>query len=400
MRWFWLVAGLALAACIGERGREARFGATELVAAEELRIGSPDDPELAFTRFRDLEVGPDGTIYTLHPQERAIRVHDSSGAFLRTIGREGEGPGEFKNLGVMGMLGDTLWALDHGTYRFSFFDLGGNLLGSRRIPIELGRTPDERPPRPNGLFSDGSISGSLPTWSRLVASGEITTDVILRLDSTGAVLDTIASYSLENRDWEVTDPDDPGSWAAYAPQPFRDTELVRASYYQPLVVRVDRTAATTEARATFHVTALTFAGDTLFARDFSYTPMALEQALVDSLVDVLAASLTRSRLPGATPARVAVWARDALYTPEYHPPVSEMMIGRDGSVWLRGEEVGAPTVNWRVLSPEGEPVGIVELPARFRPLLADHDNLWGMELDELDVPYIVRYRVTLSSEGT
>lgn len=401
MRWLWLVAGFGLTACVGDLAREATFGDTELVAVEELRVGSPDHPQLAFTWFRDLELGPDGTIYTLHPQEHAIRVHDSGGAYLLTIGREGEGPGEFKNLGVMGMLGDTLWVLDYGTYRFSFFDLGGNLLGSRRVLIDLGDTPDERPPRPNGLLSDGSIFGSPPAWAHLVASGEITTNVVLRLDSTGAVLDTIASYSLENSVWEVTDPDDARSWGSYGQQPFSDTELVRHSTYQPLVVRADRSAALSADRATFTVTAWTFAGDTLFSRDFSYSPIPLEEALVDSVVEARAASVTGSRLPGApTPARAAAWARNTLYAPRYHPPVSNMVIGRDGSVWLRGEDLGESTVAWRILSAAGEPLGFVRLPVGFWMILADRYRAWGTERDELDVPYIVRYRIVPKHDAT
>jgi hypothetical protein len=400
MRWLWLVAGPGLAACVGDLAREATFGDTELVAVEELRVGSPDHPQLAFTWFRDLEVGPDGTIYTVHPQENAIRVHDSAGAFLRTIGRAGEGPGEFDSPGPIGMLGDTLWVLDYGTYRFSFFDLAGNLLGSQRIPIDLGDTPDERPPRPNGLLSDGSIFGSPPAWSRLVASGEITTDVVLRLDSTGAVMDTIASYSLENSVWEVADPDNPGAWGTYAGQPFSDTELVRPSYYQPVVVRVNRAAATTEGRATFHVMARTFGGDTLFSRQFSYTPMVLETALVDSVVEARAAAVIRFRRGAITPAQAAEWARDALYTPDFHPPVSDMLIGRDGSVWLRGEDPGESTVEWRILSPAGEPLGVVRLPVGFRIMLADRSRAWGTEYDELDVPYIVRYRIVSEHDAT
>jgi hypothetical protein len=394
MRWLSLVAGLGLAACVGDPAREATFGDTELVAVEELRIGSPDDPELAFTWFSDLEVGPDGTIYTVHPQENAIRVHDSDGAYVRTIGREGEGPGEFKSVGPLGMLGDTLWVLDYGTYRFSFFDLDGDLLGSQRIPIDLGHTPDELPPRPNGLLSDGSIWGSLPSPSHLVARGEITTNMVLRLDSTGAVLDTIASYSLENRVWEVRYRDDPRSGGSYGRQPFSDTELVRHSYYQPLVVRVDRSAATSAARATFSVTAWTFAGDTLFSRELSYSPVPLEDALVDSVVEARAASVSRSPLPGApTPARAAVWARNTLYTPRYHPPVSDMVVGRDGSVWLRGEDPGQSTVEWRILSADGEPYGVVRLPVGLWMILAERSTVWGTERDELDVPYIVRYGI-------
>jgi hypothetical protein len=393
MRRLSLIAGLGLAACVGDPAREPTFGDTELVAVEELRIGSPDDPELAFTWFRDLEVGPDGTIYTVHPQENAIRVHDSNGAFLQTIGRPGEGPGEFKSVGPLGMLGDTLWVLDYGTYRFSFFDLAGNLLGSRRIPVVLGETPDERPPRPIGLLSDGSIYGSPPAWSHLVASGEITTDVILRLDSAGAVRDTIASYSVENSSWEISDPDNPRSPRSYTRQPFSDTELVRVSRHAPLVVRVERAVPADPGSATYRVTARIFEGDTVFSRAIGYTPISLSDALVDSVVRARSA-----RFPGATAERAALWARQSLYVPEFHPPVSDVVVGRDGSVWLRGADLGTSTVEWRVLSPDGEPLGFVRLPVDLRIMLADRNRAWGTERDELDVPYIVRYRIVPERE--
>jgi hypothetical protein len=395
LRWLWLAGGLGLAACLGDLTREGGFGGMALVAVEELRVGSPDDPELAFTWFRDLEVGPDGTIYTVHPQENTIRVHDSAGAFLRTIGRAGQGPGEFESPGPLGMLGDTLWVLDYGTYRFSFFDLAGNLLGSRRIPIDLWETPEERPPRPLGLFSDGSIYGSPPAWSHLVASGEITTDMLLRLDSAGAVQDTIASYSVENSSWEISDPDNPRGPRWYTRQPFSDTELVRVSDHAPLVVRVEREVPADPGSATYRVTARTFEGDTVFSRAIGYTPIPLSDALVDSLVTTRSAGF-----PGVTASRAALLARQSLYIPEFHPPVSDVVVGRDGSVWLRGEDLGASTVEWRVLSPDGEPLGVVGLPVDLRIMLADQSRAWGTEYDELDVPYIVRYRIVPEHDAT
>ena len=90
-------------ACGTESRQRGSFENVTMVASEELRVGSPDDPEAAFTWFRQLEVGSDGTIFTAHPQERQIRVHDASGVFVRTIGRKGEGPGEFDRIGVMAM---------------------------------------------------------------------------------------------------------------------------------------------------------------------------------------------------------------------------------------------------------------------------------------------------------
>jgi hypothetical protein len=398
MRALLIIPVILFAGCAGERAGTTSFPKARLTPVLELRIGSVDDPELAFTWFRDLEVGPAGEIYTLHPMEMTIRVHDAEGRFVRTIGREGEGPGEFKNPGPMGLLGDTLLVLDFGTYRFSYFDLAGELLGSRRIPIELGRDLEERPPRPTGLFYDGSIRGAPPAWSQLVADGKITEQVALRLDTAGAVLDTIVVFPIAKTIWRVTDPKNPRAFASFRYQPFSDTELVEVSEYDPLIVRVSRPAATRAEPSSYSVTALTLAGDTIFAREFSYDPKPIELALVDSLVREFGASVSRSLVPGAaTREQAEAWARNDLYLPAFHPPVSRMVIGRDGSIWLRGEALGEQRVEWRVLSPEGEPVGTVDLPARLRVIFVQGDRLWGSDSDELDVPYIVRYRLRRDS---
>ena len=386
-------------ACAADAG-SGGFSDHQLTAVEELRIGSADDPEFAFTWFRELEVGPDGTIYTLHPPETTIRVHDSTGAFVRTIGREGEGPGEFSSPGTMGILGDTLWVLDYGTYRFSFFSLAGELLRTLRIPIGLSRGFDLNPPRPYGLLGDGSIMGSSPVPSHLAASGEIKRSVLLRLDSAAKVIDTLATYSVENTSWEVTDPDDPRAMRSYQSQPFSDTEMVTVSNSLPLIVSVDRRVPGQQEGATFAVTSVDFVGDTVFSREFSYTPIPLEQVLIDSLVEARAARVAGSRFGSTSTAdRAAVWARSSLYTPQFHPPVSQLLVGRDGSLWLSAERVGGPTIKWRIISPEGDAVGVVELPTRFRPILVEANRVWGSWYDELDVPYIVRYWVGLPNDA-
>ncbi len=393
MRLIPYIVALTFVACVSNGG-SGNFSDTRLSAAEELRIGSVDDPELSFTWFRDLEVGPDGTIYTIHPQEHSIRVHSPDGTPIRTIGGEGEGPGEFSRPGSMGMLGDTLWVLDHGLYRLSYFSLSGEVLAMQNIPIDLGDATYS-PPRPTGLLADGTLRGASPAWSRLVASGEIKTNATLRIDSTCRIIDTIAVYSVENTSWEVTDPNDERSMASYQNQPFSDTEIVSVSGHMPLVVRVDRQVPSDVADATFAVTAVTFTGDTTFSRSYDYTPIPIDEQLIDSLIDRRAARVSSSPFPSApTHDRAAGWARKSLYVPGFHPPVSTAMLGKDGSVWLCAEKLGRPTVDWRVISPTGEPVGTVTLPVRFRPMGADGDFVWGADYDEFDVPYIVRYRLT------
>ncbi|HUG38861.1 MAG TPA: hypothetical protein VMM12_00160, partial [Longimicrobiales bacterium] len=82
-----------------------------------------------------------GWIYTSHPQESVVLVHDARGARVATIGGAGEGPGEFRTVDGIGLVGDTLWALDRRLYRITYFSPAGELLRSVRVPIDLGTDP-------------------------------------------------------------------------------------------------------------------------------------------------------------------------------------------------------------------------------------------------------------------
>jgi hypothetical protein len=394
----WLVFLLITAlACGSESPRSGSFEDATLFASEELRVGTPDDPEAAFTWFRELEVAPDGSIFTGHPQESQIRVHDASGSFVRTIGRQGEGPGEFDRVGTMAIVGDTLWVLDYGLYRFSYFDLAGSPLETRRIPIDLGDSRTDLPPRPRGLLRDGTIIGSPPAFSDLVASGDLTENYLVRMDALGSAVDTIATYSLVNTTWEITNnAAGPSYFGSYQRQPFSDTEIVTVSDYDMTAVRVTRRSPEAQDPPAFTVTVWEIDGDTVFSRAFPYSPIPLRTAIVDSIIDAFAENVANSDfLAGrATFDEAARWARESLYLPSYHPPVSSLVIGADGQLWLRAEELGEPVAKWRILSAGGDPVGAVDLPSGFTMLYARGMQVWGSEYDELDVPYIVRYRIT------
>jgi hypothetical protein len=366
-----------------------------LALVPELRVGSVDDPATALTYFRAVEIGPDGRIYTLHPEENRIRVHAADGTPLAPIGREGQGPGEFGRVFTMGIRGDSLWALDGSGYRFSYFDLDGTFLTSRSIPVDLGsESVTALPPRPSGLLPDGSIVGASPALSSEVAAGRITRSAYLRLDERGQLKDSLASYSLVNSTWAIKDPKSSTGFGFYGAQPFSDTEIVRLSGTSLELVRVERTVPDAPGSASFRVSKITLDGDTIFSREYAYEPIPIDPATVDSLVRKRGESMSRMPVPAApTPARAAELARASLYLPAFHPPVSELLVGRDGSTWLRREQVSADQSEWLVLSPQGASVGTMSTPRRLGILAAEERQIWGMELDELDVPYLVRFAV-------
>ena len=63
---------------------------------EDLVIGDEvSNPEEVFYRSTWVAVGDDGAIYVLDAGNHRIQVFDAEGGYLRTMGQEGQGPGEF-----------------------------------------------------------------------------------------------------------------------------------------------------------------------------------------------------------------------------------------------------------------------------------------------------------------
>jgi hypothetical protein len=96
----------------------------------DLQIGTrTGDTTETFSDLADIEVDAAGRIYLLDRQAQCVRVFSPGGMYVRTIGRRGQGPGEFH--GATGMTLDAtgrLWVLNQGNLRYSVFDSAGSLV--------------------------------------------------------------------------------------------------------------------------------------------------------------------------------------------------------------------------------------------------------------------------------
>ena len=116
---------------------------------EELVIGDRGDVDLryAFTRPRDVAVDARGQIYVVDPQAAAVKVFDAAGEYLRELGRQGQGPGEFQDPRSVASFGDLVIVGASRNARWSHFDLDGNHLVDYAYPIfdnlELVRAADD-----------------------------------------------------------------------------------------------------------------------------------------------------------------------------------------------------------------------------------------------------------------
>lgn len=98
--------------------------------------------------------GPEGRIYVLDSGNSRVQVFDAGGEYLVTMGREGQGPGEFAGVNAMVIAGDRLLVKDFRNRRWSTWTFVGAHIGEVSYPAG---------PSPSVLrgFADGTMIGRL-----------------------------------------------------------------------------------------------------------------------------------------------------------------------------------------------------------------------------------------------
>lgn len=401
-RTVWIALVVSLLPLVGGCGGGAdsgrgvgAMGRLRVAEGPVLRIGSVDDPDYAFGRVQSLTVGPDGRIYSTHADQAEVMRWTVDGLPDGVIGREGEGPGEFRGPGAIGFFGDSLWVWDRRNARISFFDGAGELLGTRSWVVDLSSDPDrpwKSPPRPSAPLRDGAYYGVAPAWSQEIATGELTSALHARLDETGAVTDTLWDQEYRRSDILALLNDD-GAGGSFMPQPFGDASS--AVLLRDGLAILHRRAWEGEGEAIVEVTKLGLRGDTLFHRSIAYDPVPLRAERVDSAVAAQTEEMfefIQRFNPGQAFGALEAQIAEATYRPAYLPHVASMVGTATGGVWLelsaRAEDGG---VEWLALDASGADRGRVRTPPGLRILRVEGDVLWAVETDDLDVNYIVRY---------
>ncbi len=111
-----------------------------LVFTEELSIGVEEGEEYyMFGNRVYFNVDVDGNFYVNDWDKKCIRKFDPDGKYLLTIGRPGQGPGEFQNVWHPRFdKNNNLYVSDNaGSRRISVFNRRGEFLKLIRVPIDL-----------------------------------------------------------------------------------------------------------------------------------------------------------------------------------------------------------------------------------------------------------------------
>jgi hypothetical protein len=117
-------------ATIIKNPKDPMYDEPVLELIEDLVIkGSEDTEEQMFQSIHTLDVDEEGQFFILDEQAGNIKVFDQNGGFVKTIGRKGQGPGEFgMPISLFLSQQDQIIVNDMGQRKIQYFDKEGNYL--------------------------------------------------------------------------------------------------------------------------------------------------------------------------------------------------------------------------------------------------------------------------------
>ncbi len=362
----------------------------------EQRLTRPDatfPQEFGF--IRGVREMPDSRVLVADGAGQVVAVLDLASGTADTVGREGQGPREYRQPdGVFAMPGDSTLLVDLGNGRLTM--LGPSLAFGRTEPISVGEArPGALSIRlPQGTDTRGrvyyqAVGRTAPDGSLLDSAG------VLRWDPVAAREDTVAKVKLEET--SVSRSGGPTNQSVtMRPKPLtgRDAWAV-GSDGRIGVVRV----------ADYHVEWIEPDGRVVRGPAVPYQPVRVGSAEKEAYIEQLGRGglmigvtnengqiRTQMRRGGGRPPGMNA---AALEWPEVMPPFqpSGVFAAPWGELWVeRAVPANAP-VTYDVFDRNARLVKQVNLPEGRRLLGFGNGVVYAVRVDDLDLNYLERYKV-------
>jgi hypothetical protein len=322
----------------------------------------------------------DGRIAISDVGSHQLRIFAPDGRFLAAFGREGEGPGEFRNIRVMGTVGfDTLVILDGRQRRVSRFHPEAGFLGQTLLPEEAGVAMHS-----NGMFRDGAIVfGGGVNWA---GGGDAPRSGYERL--------TNAFFSVSLDGAGITDFGEvQGTEVFWTTIEYEGEEMAAASWVHfgkspQAMAGGDRLVLGTRDR--YELDVYDPSGSLIRIIRVRTPLIPVTQAHLERLLEERLASLQDPDLePGMR--------NDFWDTPpaDYLPAFGAVAIDANGNLWVEDFRLPGHTVlTWTIFDPDGVPLTRLSLPAGNQMLEIGADFVLALFRDELDVDYVRVYPLT------
>lgn len=366
------IAALALAtlssACGGggaDDGRGAWKPGQEWRLVPQTTIGSVegDGPDV-FAQVVDVELDPMGRVWIADGQQHQIRVFDSTGVHVRSIGRKGGGPEEFNGIAGMSWAADgTLWVLDGGNLRFAVYDTAGRFVTTHRRDVNITVTP-----WPLGFDSRGNLYDRAS-----VTSHDDPEERIVRFAPVLQPRDTFRVPPFPEPMFELVREQGGNRSISRVNIPFAPTQQWRLDPQGHVWIAVtDR----------YRLTRYRFDGTVDRVVERPAKPLAVtaedRRKMLESYGDFQRSGgrIDESRIPRTKP--VMDW----------------FFVTSDSHVWVRPIRGGTPVLD--VFTPNGDYLGEVSLPGRLLPSptpAVRGDRMAGVVVDEDGVQSVVLMRI-------
>jgi len=315
----------------------------------------------------------DGRIAIANAGTDEIRVYDADGNHLRSIGREGEGPGDFQFVReVWWTPGDSLLAFDLRLRRAALFTSDGEV--GRTVPV-MPWSPEVSGPWIRGRFDDGTLIVSGEVRSGLPGPGLFDGGrrAFGRATAEGQFLNPIGEKAL-GRLWGFTT--DRGT--AYTSAPF-ELGVPAFAADGSRVFLGDGTGFAVEERNP----------DGTLTRIVRWT--ALRRPVTPEVVSRFREErLANARTPEERRSEEQIL--EGMPFPDVMPAYQTFQIDGLGHLWV--ERYRAPweeDVRYWVFDPAGSWLGEIAMPAGVEPREIGADYLLGVRRDENGVEFIVLY---------
>jgi hypothetical protein len=319
----------------------------------------------------------DGRIAVSDNGDHELRVYSSDGTFLTRFGREGEGPGEFQEILVLGNMGlDTLVVLDGSQRRVSLFDPGEGFLRQALLPEEAGVTLHS-----NGMFADGSI----------VFGGALTLAAAREAPASGYQRLTNPYYSVTVDGEGITHFGEfPGTEVYWTVGVMNGRETRAAGFVlfgkSPRAwARGGRLALGTRDR--FEVNLFEPSGDLVRIVRVYLPPVAVTSEHLDGLLQERLAQLPS---PDLAPAVRNAFA-DTPHA-ETMPPFEALLLDSEGVLWVEDYHLPGDTLRtWTVFDEEGVPKTRLSLPYANQVFEIGGDYVLALFENDLGVHFLRMY---------
>ena len=159
---------------------EPLYGEIIFELEEDLVIGKENDENSRFYKWLSLDVDQDGNIYVMDRGSFRIQKFDKEGRYMKTMGREGQGPGEFSQPNYITLdEGGNIYVKD-GT-KAHIFDRDSQFMRSFPIPLSSNYFK---------ITKEGNFLGERKI---IMPPDKLSEDVVLMNDKS-TVLKEIASF--------------------------------------------------------------------------------------------------------------------------------------------------------------------------------------------------------------